>query len=497
MRSALAPAAVCAVAGLVLLPNHPAGRAPSEDAGVFFYVALRLLEGGVPYRDVWDHKPPLIYAIDALGLLFAGRTGVWLVQLLALILAALASLRALAGFGSRAAVFGTVAWLVAAPRLFLDEGPQTSYVEFFGLPLQLGALALYARGVGAPGSWRFAAIGALGGMAFLLKPTLGGVWIALVIALIVESRLAAARQMVALVGATIAVVLLALVPFATAGALPDLVDQAFRYNSVYAAFAGFGDRLSAIALGVRLILPSGLVAIAAVGWLLAITRLRTAPPVLRVALIAAPLEVLLATFGRAYNYYYLPWLPAFGILAAYVASEVQRRLRPSHARLAIVGAAVLMAIVPAILVARLTVSGDDGIAEAAAAYVAANTRSDQTVLIWGSRTEVLVLAERRAPTRYIYQYAPLSTRGYATPERIAALVGDLEREPPTLIVDASLGSFVTPPLDRAGLAAFISPEPQYAPLPELVRVVEFVEARYDRVGEIPGIGWPVWRLRSG
>ena len=65
----------------VLLPNHPAGRDPAEDTGVFFYAAQRLLDGGVPYRDIWDHKPPGVYFVDAVGLALAGRVGIWVVQI--------------------------------------------------------------------------------------------------------------------------------------------------------------------------------------------------------------------------------------------------------------------------------------------------------------------------------------------------------------------------------------------------------------------------------
>ena len=46
------------------------------------------------------------------------------------------------------------------------------------------------------------------------------------------------------------------------------------------------------------------------------------------------------------------------------------------------------------------------------------------------------------------------------------------------------------------MGAYVSPEPQYAVLPETARVVDFVEANYDRIGTIGGLGWPVWRIRS-
>src|SRR5207247_239241 len=82
-----------------------------------------------------------------------------------------------------------------------------------------------------------------------------------------------------------------------------------------------------------------------------------------------------------------------------------------------------------------------------------NTRPDDTVLVGGSHTEALFLAGRRPPTRYVYQYAALATRGYATPARVDELRADLQRARPPLIPDAATESFVPPPLDRAARRA--------------------------------------------
>jgi len=115
----LAQLGVALLAVAIHLPNLPFGKAPQEDAGVFLYAAQVLLDGGLPYRDVWDHKPPLIYVLDALGLLLGAGSpvGVWALQALAHAVAAVIGLRVMSrAFGTSAAVFGTIAWLLGAPR---------------------------------------------------------------------------------------------------------------------------------------------------------------------------------------------------------------------------------------------------------------------------------------------------------------------------------------------------------------------------------------------
>ena len=500
-REAFMLAAAALLVVILMLPNAPLRHVPSEDAGVFIYVA-GLLPAGAPYCDLWDHKPPGIYLVDALGLAVGGLWGIWLLEIAALLAAVAISYRALVsgGLGSPAGPFGTLAWLVAAPRLYLEDGFETSYPELFALPLQFGALLLFVRDDSrATPTWRTGAIGALAALAVLLKPTVLGIWIAIVLVLVVtrarRSRWSDLARRLALVGApAVAIVAVVVLWLGAAGALGDALDEVIRYNASYSAFASPADRLAAIARGLRLTLPSGLALLSVAGALLAARGPRT--PLVTVALVALPVELLLASAGRGYHYYFIAWLPAMGVLAGHVAARVHLRVGNARAKRVLLVPAVLMAVLPAVLVARLTVTPDDGSSREAAAYVRDHSGTSDRVLLWGSRTEVLVLADRRSPTRYVYQYAALATRGYASVARIDELLVELERERPLLIVDASKDSFVTPPLDRAGLAAWTSPEPQYAWLPETLRIVDFVESNYERVTTLPQTGWPVWRLRS-
>ncbi|HET9808517.1 MAG TPA: hypothetical protein VFQ66_02390 [Candidatus Limnocylindria bacterium] len=496
MRVGVVAAALLTVLSVaVLVPNHPAGRDPAEDAGVFFYAAQRLLEGGAPYRDIWDHKPPGVYFVDAVGLALGGRTGVWLVQLAFLVAAVLLGYRALRReFGPLAAFVGSLAWLVALPRLFLEYG-QVTFVEFFALPLQFGALLLL-RDVRTLSAGRAVAIGALGGAALLLKPTLVGIWIAIGIVTLVERRRGAFAPLALIATGALLPLAIVAVWAAARGVLGDMVDQAFVYNRAYAAFAPVSDRVEAVVSGLRLTLPSGLAVVAVGAWTYAVLSRRPRSALLGIAMVAFPIEIVLSTWGRGYHYYFIPWLPSMAILAAFAVSELRRTVPARILSPALVLAVLVTSGPPALLVARLALTTDAGRFSATAAYVAANTRPGDTVLIWGSHSEVLFLAGRRSPTRYVYQYAALATRGYATVDRVNEFLSDLQRAKPALILDASSESFVTPPLDLAGLRAWVSPEPQYALLPELERAVEFIVANYERTGTEPTTGWPVWRLSA-
>src|ERR1044071_9246058 len=85
LRNGLFPILVSALGTIIaLFPSNPYNMTlPSRDSGVFLYVGWRLLNGDIPYRDVWDHKPPLIYFVDALGIALTPGSlwGIWILQL--------------------------------------------------------------------------------------------------------------------------------------------------------------------------------------------------------------------------------------------------------------------------------------------------------------------------------------------------------------------------------------------------------------------------------
>src|SRR5665213_2798353 len=59
-----------------------------DDKAIFEYIGQVIYKGGVPYRDVFDHKPPLIYFLNALN--WAGNAWVpWLINSLLVLLASL------------------------------------------------------------------------------------------------------------------------------------------------------------------------------------------------------------------------------------------------------------------------------------------------------------------------------------------------------------------------------------------------------------------------
>ena len=53
----------------------------STDSSVFRNVAEVILNGGMPYSDIFDHKGPLLYILNTLGQLINFKNGIWIIEL--------------------------------------------------------------------------------------------------------------------------------------------------------------------------------------------------------------------------------------------------------------------------------------------------------------------------------------------------------------------------------------------------------------------------------
>jgi hypothetical protein len=65
----------------------PAYNVISGDKEIYRYIGRVILKGGVPYRDVFDHKPPLIYFLNAAEILLGGDWAQWTIDAILALLA--------------------------------------------------------------------------------------------------------------------------------------------------------------------------------------------------------------------------------------------------------------------------------------------------------------------------------------------------------------------------------------------------------------------------
>ncbi|MGE5379079.1 MAG: ArnT family glycosyltransferase [Bacteroidota bacterium] len=488
---------------LVLLPVSPFNMPLAyRDSGVFLYTGWRILNGEVPYRDIWDHKPPVIFYIDALGLAIANnsRWGVWLIELIALFAAAFLGFVLIKKiFGLLPSVFSLLLWLLSLVLVLQGGNLTTEYT----LPLQFAALFLvYHADRSKRPDLDFFLIGLTGALAFFTKQTAVGIWIAIVIALTLQrliSRQARRwlREMgfILLAGSIVSTIVILF--FGTQGALPQLWSAAFEFNFVYSARTAstLAERLATILRGVRPLTRAGLLQVALVGYVIAILLLffrrnsldKTARLLLVVGLIAFPLEFfLIALPGRTFAHYYMTLLPILALFAGLAVWAIDSLVPRSRN-------ATLLKYLLAFVIAGFIawISFDDYLNqvylyrdftrnEPAIEYIEQNTSPEDQVLLWGSETAVNYFAERKSPSRFVY-LIPLQQEGYVDEAMINEFLDDILQNQPKFMIDTErknpLFTFpVTSPTIEEKIASL---EAQYC----LVKRIDFWKVyQYAREG---------------
>lgn len=231
-------AVLLAASFLTFSPAHV--PVPHRDSGIFLNIGADLLQGKLLYRDTWDNKQPLLYAINALGLWLGGGSvwGVWSLELgfFALLLfkayrMVRAALTPLAGFA-----------VVAGGYLATFQFMSGNFSEEYALLFQVGILATLLL-VYLPERNRlarpFAALGmgALSGLVFCIKQTYLDVAAAALIFLVFLAWVERSRRIlghVLLVGLGFVLVNLPVLGyFWFKGGLRDYLVAAFWFNRSY------------------------------------------------------------------------------------------------------------------------------------------------------------------------------------------------------------------------------------------------------------------------
>ena len=453
-----------------------------RDSGIFAYTGKVIAEGGLPYRDAWDNKPPGVYYIDAFAFLLFGanRWAIWLIETISIfltggVLFALLSQvyeqRRMAWIGA-----GAFALLVRHPGLVSD----TNFTEVYALLPQVICFWAGYQFLSRPERRWALLVGFSAGLAFLTKQTTVGMALAFIPAILLSRHeILRAKQRWLWLGATILGGLSSLAGAVlylwVKGILGDAIDATFIapmafHNWVSREPASFVDTLiqtltaSTAPVVIGPLLPFLLIGMVAAGRQLLPRRLEprglSATQTLMVWAMLTFWADLVVTnpTSRGYGHYYVTLLPSMVLLVVFSVSVIARRGAPARLLGRMGRAALWMYLFLAVAggaiggtVYRLStvdweISGpvrNKTLTE----YVMENTTPEDTVLVWGATTAINFQSDRNSPMPYHYGY-PLIVPGYTTEEEIWQIARDLEMNMPTLILDSTMvdGDRI-PPLD--------------------------------------------------
>ena len=450
-----------------------------RDESVYATIARGLLDGDVPYRDLFDNKPPLVFGWYALSFVVLGENEV-APRIVAAFLLSLTTLALFAEarvlFSRRVAYTAAVAFALSTGLPFVALHANTE--AYMLLPMVTSLLA-FTMGMRSGRLGWFLAAGALGALAVMTKQV--AVWNLAALALtgIVwrwrtsESMAGRAAPLVFLAAGSAATMAFIATPFFAVGALGDLAYANVSYNRLYIAALTFGDRAFNLAQGGAFVfaIAAPLLAAAGLGLVKVLLKSKRAVDYLLVAWAMASIAGV-AMAGRFFPHYFLHALPAAALLAAVLAFDYfpgpgsRRIARP--ALLAMIALTVVamatngalylapwrseQRVAPTVFHQKLWAENS----ELLGAYIAARTSPEDTIFNLGRESQIYFYADRRPAVRYFYDYV------YAYDEETVRVTIDaLRAEKPVYVVDSIQPPLFDPAQRPAAFQQFLDEEYEY------------------------------------
>jgi 4-amino-4-deoxy-L-arabinose transferase-like glycosyltransferase len=400
------------------------------DSAVFAYVGHRILAGGIPYRDAWDNKPPLVYYLNALELWLSSDhlLGIWLVTLLFALGATWLCYRLCRVlFGALPAALGVSSLL--SSLVVVVEYPNLT--ELYGLPLQFGIFLLFVTVLEKPD--RRGCLFALGFLASALLMLRQNIATPLVFCFAAMGYLWSTKsdtwrlsRLTSMGSGFLLGIGIPLGYFALKGSLGLLYEATVRYVVEFGfVSAPLKEQVRSMFPCIKALNP---VVLAAAGVLFgAVSRLERQSRFVKWLVVLSTIDfiqglALSSVPATGYLHYGISWTPALSVLSAYFGSVLLNYSNQSEFTLGFkqslrAGSAMVVCLIVATNLAFLTALIDRGIkphgnelTAAVADFVRKSTRPNDQVFVWGAHAEINVLADRASCSRFFYHAALLQPR---------------------------------------------------------------------------------------
>ncbi len=396
----------------------------ATDSSVFRYIARGIAGGKLIYRDMFDHKGPLLYLINFIGYKIHADFGIWLLEYANMAATLGISYLAVKKLLQNRVLSMTVVLL--SYRLLLSYYEGGNLVEEYSMCFLAVALYYFTCYFvdGTVKTKQVAVCGVCFVCVCMLRPNGIGAWVVFVLAVLVdlcrqkkweELR----RDILAFVLGCVLCLLPFLLYFTVTGIWKDFWECYIVFNGRYTAA---GSKRAIIAEMCNLFGTGYIPGILVAAFALLFMRTRDAIPVkwlLPVCLGNVLLNfVLCCMSGRGYGHYGMTVLPSLCLLCAAMARVLLEFCR-EHAVEKTVGTLLVFGLSVAFLsdmqwlpqlahniggyVQKIGQAGEKEVVK----VITENSAPGEEILVWGVDSHLYVEADRLAACRLFYQ-APLA-----------------------------------------------------------------------------------------
>ena len=452
--------AICSFIMSLCASNNPFHIGDSHaDSSIFTYVGKLILHGGMPYRDTFDHKGPLMYLINALGLAVNEQIGIWIIELITITIIFGFSYKIARILGcSQFASCAVVAVNVLTLSYYFQAGNLVEeyacafitvscyiFVKFF-IKDTVRPIELIICGAS------FAAV-------CLLRINMAALWPVMCIGVIIERiRKGKSKDIIHFILWFVLGMAIVAVPIllwlSVNGAFPAFVEDYFKFNFMYSSDPVRASKINVIkaiyyfASGSPMLISLPILIYFCISkrdllnWLIMFT--------------AALSLLFMCVSGQSsgYEHYGMILCPLVVFSVSELLSELSLKggLRSKNTKAAVVfsltAACVLVFTSSEFVLARAalrvihpaTIFPDE---REAASVIRENTNEDDLIFVTGNKDIIYLLSDRYSASIYSYQY-PIAN---IDPGIKSAYLSDLEQKQPKMIVFAD-EEFFDPGIDE-------------------------------------------------
>ncbi len=479
-----------------LAVNHVLGI----DEGVALYTGRKILEGGSPYVDSWDHKGPILYLLNALGLSLSSNAlwGPGLLEgaLLALALAVLS--HQLKQFWPPFIVYSSILAFLGSYYLFLES---LNLTESWTLSFQIFAYLLiflesnHSPSIDSKRDRRktrrvYVLLGLAFSLIFYTRPNNAtGIFLASITLSLVLHK-AIIFYVWKVFSFTFIAISIAIYSYLSiVGSFNLFLEQFFIYNLDYSSAGSIAERFGSLGHSLFRLAQTPLILLLIVIALLIFLD-KSAKAKVHIAILIGFLGDFISSFlsARGYLHYLIIILPSL----LFILGSLQFCLREGQARyrratsLVLVLCVVLGGVFGAQkILARF--HNDSGNIKGIAKFLESNSKETDNIQILGSETRVLVLAQRQSASSITYSNPANSVFYREKLKIVMKLESDIKTRSPKFILRSTKGTCSFNHIS-CGIG-----QPNYSE-EDLASLYLWILSNYERLGFLGD--YEIWQSKS-
>ena len=426
-------------------PLHIWRGAPSgTDSSVFKTIALMMDKGYMPYRDSFDHKGPLLYAINYWGLKIAYYRGVWVFEFIFMTITFF-MLYKIARLKTR--IFSSIVVALTAMTLLFTYFEQGNLTEEYAMPfIAIGIYIFLDYLLNNKISWyRIVISGISMGAVCLLRPNMIAVWIVFCTAIffrkIIEKDW---KQLGQFVGWFLAGFALIVIPFIVwlivNGALQACIEDYIIFNMQYTSVEGGRASLGAKWNSFFTFVSSTIYIFALFGIVYNLKKKLFVDFTYAVYMVIG--VILLCLSGMTYGHYGMVLVPVVVYPLSLIIENIEKLSDREISK-------IIKMLITTYVMATIIIPQSLGTINSIPSYysnkdneqfddttkqvcekVVELTSEDDAISVYGNWDIVYVKSQRKHATKYSYQF-PI---GQVMPEIMDEYMKQLEEEQPPVIV---------------------------------------------------------------